>query len=196
MKSIKAKGWVRRAVKWAGLSAALLVALSTSVWAQSSALGAIAGTVKDPSSAAVAGATVEIINQVTGVVERTVTTNSDGGFTATLLPIGVYKVIVTATGFARAEAPDIKVNVTETTSINVALKVGAVTEGITITDAATPVQTSNATTGQSLGSETVGARFGTFRRVRGGVWREPTSWMPGTHGRAAVRGSWSARAAT
>ncbi len=133
----------------------MFLGLATVGFAQSTSRGAINGSVKDPSGASVASAAVEIVNQQTGIVERTMTTNSDGSFRATLLPIGNYKVIVTASGFAKTEAPDIRVIVTDTTNVTVSLKVGAVSEALTITDAATPVQTSNATTGQSLGSDTV-----------------------------------------
>ena len=135
--------------------AALVLSLTGLVLAQSSARGAISGSVKDPSGAAVAGATVAIKNEQTSVTERTVTTSGDGAFSATLLPIGKYTVTVTASGFNKAEATGIKVNVTETTAVTIALKVGAVTEALTISDASTAVQSSNATTGQSLGSDTV-----------------------------------------
>lgn len=136
---------------------AIQVVLAGALFAQSSARGAINGAVKDPSGAAVAGATVEIINQQTAVVERTLTTGAEGNFSATLLPVGSYKLVVTASGFSKAEATNIRVNVTDTTNVSVTLKVGAVTEALTITDAATPVQTSTATTGQSLGADSVGA---------------------------------------
>ena len=135
---------------------AILAGLASAGLAQSSARGAISGTVKDPTGAGIGGATVEVANQQTGVIERTLTTNAEGSFTATLLPIGVYRLTVTASGFAKTEAPNIRVNVTETTNVVATLKVGAVTEALTITDASTPVQTSNATTGQSLGADTVG----------------------------------------
>ena len=67
-------------------SLAVVAVLTSAAFAQSSARGAISGTVKDPTGAGVAGATVEIVNQQTGVVERTLTTNAEGNFTATLLP--------------------------------------------------------------------------------------------------------------
>ncbi len=124
--------------------------------AQAGATGAITGTVKDPNGAAISGAQVEIVNQETGVAERTVKTNSEGGFTATLLPVGAYRVVVTAGGFAKTEAADVRVKVTETTNVSIALRVGAVTEGVTVSDAVTPVQLNTATTGQSLGADTVG----------------------------------------
>jgi len=56
--------------------------------AQGGPRGALSGTVTDPNGAAVAGAQVEMVNQATGVVGRTVKTNSDGSFAASLLPVG------------------------------------------------------------------------------------------------------------
>jgi len=109
---------------------AIVAGLASAGLAQSSARGAISGTVKDPTGAGVGGATVEVANQQTGVIERTLTTNAEGSFTATLLPIGVYRLTVTASGFAKTEAPNIRVNVTETTNVVATLKVGAVTEAL------------------------------------------------------------------
>ncbi|MBI4457019.1 MAG: TonB-dependent receptor [Acidobacteria bacterium] len=117
--------------------------------------GAIAGMVKDPSGALIPGAQVEIISQETGLTERTVMTGDDGHFRASLLPVGIYKVVVTLTGFAKAEAPDIKVNVAETTDVVINLKVGEITETVTVEGAAVAVQVSAPTTGRIIGPETV-----------------------------------------
>jgi hypothetical protein len=106
--------------------------------------------VEDPNGAAIAGAKVEIVSQETGVTERVVTTNSDGAFTTALLPIGAYRLVVTATGFAKAEAANIKVYVTETTNVAVALKLGQVTETVTVTEAATTVKLESPATGQTI----------------------------------------------
>lgn len=137
------------------LGLALGVAPLTKVFAQGGTRGAITGSVKDPSGAVIPDAHVEIINQQTGLSERTVTADSEGRFTASLLAVGTYRLVVTATGFARVEAPDIKVNVTETTSVNVTMKVGPLTEAVSITGAATEIQLTNATTGKTLTSQSI-----------------------------------------
>lgn len=137
------------------LSLSLVLGLAATGFAQSDR-GGIAGTVKDPGGAFVPNAQVEITNQATGVVERTVTTNSDGQFSVTSLPVGLYRVAITATGFANTEAPDIKVNVTETTNLNLSLQVAGVSGTVTVTDAASQVQLNSPTTGQTIGAQTVG----------------------------------------
>ncbi|HYY97448.1 MAG TPA: carboxypeptidase-like regulatory domain-containing protein, partial [Pyrinomonadaceae bacterium] len=137
-----------------GLLLGLLLAVNAS--GQGGPTGAISGVVRDPQGAAVPGATVEVVNQTTGVTERTVTTSGDGLFTAAALPVATYRLVITAAGFKKAEAPDVKVNVTETTNVNVPLEIGRVEESVTVTDTATAVQLSNPTTGQTLQAQTVG----------------------------------------
>jgi hypothetical protein len=130
--------------------------LATDCFAQAGSTGAITGTIKDPAGAAIPGAQIDIVNEETGVTERTVRTNEDGSFTVSQLPISSYRVTVTAPGFSKIEAPGIKVNVTETTNVNLTTAVGQVTESVTVTDAASTVQLTSAATGQTLGSVTVG----------------------------------------
>ena len=71
------------------------------------------------------------------------------------MPPGTYKLVVTASGFSKVELPDVKVNVTETTTVNVPLKVGQISETVTVTEAASQIQLNSATTGQTLQSTTI-----------------------------------------
>jgi hypothetical protein len=134
---------------------AMMIGLVGIAYAQAGSTGAISGTVKDEKGAAVPGAAIEIINVVTGITERTATSDGNGNFGATQLRPGTYKLIVTAAGFSKAELPDVKVNVTETTTVNVPLKVGQISETVTVTGGATEVQLTSATTGQTLSDQTI-----------------------------------------
>jgi len=118
--------------------------------------GAISGTVRDEKGASVPGAQIEIINAVTGITERSATSDGSGNFTVTQLPAGDYKLVVSAAGFSKADVPDVKVNVTETTTVNVPLKVGDVNASVTVTGAATDLQLTSPATGQTLSDETIG----------------------------------------
>jgi hypothetical protein len=60
--------------------------------------GAINGTVTDPSGAVVPNAQVKATDKATGI-DHSTTTTSDGIFAFQDLPVGTYKVTVTATGF-------------------------------------------------------------------------------------------------
>src|SRR6185369_6929558 len=117
----------------------VIFTLMGSVFAQAGSTGAISGTVRDEKGAIVPGAQVEVVNATTGVTERTVTTDGNGNFGVTQLPPGTYKLAVTASGFSKAELPDVKVNVTETTTVSVPLKVGQINETVTVTEAASQV---------------------------------------------------------
>ncbi|GAC1672053.1 MAG: hypothetical protein PVS2B2_04050 [Candidatus Acidiferrum sp.] len=123
--------------------------------AQGGATGAISGTVVDASGGAVAEADVQIINAGTDSLVRKVVTGGEGEFVVTLLPPGTYFVVVNKTGFSEAKASGIEVRVTETTKLSITLKPGAVTEKIEISAQVTSVETTNATTGQTIGSQTI-----------------------------------------
>jgi hypothetical protein len=127
----------------------------TRAYGQGGATGAISGAVADTSGGSVAGADVQIIDTRTEALARKLTTSADGSFVAALLPPGTYYVVVNKTGFSEAKALGIEVHITETTRITIALKPGTVTEKVEISAQITSVETTNATTGQSIGSDTI-----------------------------------------
>src|SRR5580704_12899786 len=124
-------------------------------YGQGGATGAISGVVVDSSGGAVSEAEVQVIDTRTEVLARKVPTNVDGAFTVALLPPGTYYVVVNKSGFAEAKADRIEVHVTETTRLTISLKPGSVTEKVEISAQVTSVETTSATTGQSIGTETI-----------------------------------------
>src|SRR2546425_2415565 len=128
---------------------------STCAYGQGGATGAIIDAVVDTSGGSVAAAEVQIIDTRTESLARKVSTNADGSFVAPLLPPGTYIVVVNKSGFAEAKASGIEVRVTETTKVTISLKPGAVSDKVEISAQITSVETTNAATGQSLGTETV-----------------------------------------
>jgi len=124
-------------------------------YGQGGATGAISGVVMDSSGGSVSAADVQIIDSRTDSSARKLETNTDGIFVATLLPPGNYIVVVNKSGFAEARATDIEVRVTETTRVTITLKPGTVSEKVEISAQVTTVETSNATTGQSIGTATI-----------------------------------------
>src|SRR6059058_2964796 len=138
-------------------TAAFLIALSAArcAYGQGGATGAISGTVVDTSGGSVAGADVQIIDTRTETVVRKLPAGSDGSFVVPLLPPGTYSVVVNKSGFSQAKADGIAVRVTETTKVTITLKPGAVSEKVEISAQIATVDTTSATTGESLGTETV-----------------------------------------
>ncbi len=128
------------------LALAILVVLSLAVGANAQTYrGAINGTVTDPSGAAVPNAQVKATEKATGIDHNTVTT-SDGLFAFQDLPIGTYKVSVTASGFAVLTIDNILV--TQGTSYTLPAKLslaqGAITQ-IEVSAAALTLDTTTET---------------------------------------------------
>src|SRR6266568_766902 len=129
--------------------------LGSAAYGQGGATGAISGQVIDSSGSSIAGAEVQIINAGTETLVRKVPTSSEGTFVAALLPPGSYYVVVNKSGFSEAKAEGIEVRVTETTRVTITLKPGSVSEKVEIIADVTNVETTNPTTGQSLGTQTI-----------------------------------------
>jgi hypothetical protein len=125
------------------------------MFAQGGATGAIGGVVQDASGAVLANAKVSVTSEATGEVLRQVNTDSSGLFTATLLPVGTYTVEVNATGFPDTKFPGIVVRITETTRMTAVMKVSVVKEVVEVQSQVEQVNTTDATTGQSLGAQTI-----------------------------------------
>ena len=133
----------------------VIASLSALMFAQGGATGAIAGTVQDSSGSALAGATVRIVSEATGQPVRELKTDTSGAFTATLLPVGNYSVEVSAAGFATTKFPRVEVRITETTRINASVKPSVVKEIVEVQSEAQTVNTTDATTGESVVAQTI-----------------------------------------
>jgi hypothetical protein len=133
----------------------LVPCLARGAWAQGGATGAIGGTVQDASAAVIQNAKVNIQSEGTGEVVRQVTSDSSGLFTATLLPVGTYTIEVSAAGFPVTRFPGVVVRITETTRMTATLKVTAATQVVEVQSEVETVNTTDATTGESLGSTTI-----------------------------------------
>jgi len=106
--------------------------------------GAINGTVTDPSGAVVAGANVRATNNGTGVVLSTVST-SDGQFSFQDLPLGSYKISVTASGFQQTNVDNVTVTAGQIYTLPVRLSVGQQSTTVEVSGAAVALETTTAT---------------------------------------------------
>jgi Carboxypeptidase regulatory-like domain/TonB dependent receptor-like, beta-barrel len=116
--------------------------------------GTILGTVKDPSGAAVPGATVAIKNVNTGST-RTVTTAADGTYDVPELPVGNYQVQVSRTGFKTSTHSGITLTVTQQAVINFTLEVGSTQQTVVVTGQALVVNAVDATLGGLVSSHSI-----------------------------------------
>ncbi|HJP93655.1 MAG TPA: TonB-dependent receptor [Pyrinomonadaceae bacterium] len=131
--------------------ALLLLALSgPPAFAQGGSTGSIAGTISDPTSAVVPGATITVKNNAT-TQEYTATTADNGTFSVPALNSGTYTVTIAAPGFKTTVLQNVKVDVGTPSSVNVTLEVGTPTETVQVVDVAGElIQTQNATVGTTI----------------------------------------------
>jgi Carboxypeptidase regulatory-like domain/TonB-dependent Receptor Plug Domain len=109
-----------------GMLSVLMLGLTG--WAQT---GSITGTVKDPTGAAIAGATVVVTSPERGITRQT-TSNSTGEYNESALAPGSYDIIVTATGFKKYSAKGVKLDVGEKARVDVPLEVGAISTEVVV----------------------------------------------------------------
>ena len=94
-------------------------------------LGGITGTVTDSSGAVISGATVTLVGDQTKLT-RTQTTSTTGSYSFVNLPIGTYTLSFTQQGFESQNIPSILVQANRTATVNAELKIGNVSESITV----------------------------------------------------------------
>ncbi|MGA8273159.1 MAG: carboxypeptidase regulatory-like domain-containing protein [Candidatus Sulfotelmatobacter sp.] len=105
--------------------------------------GSIAGTVTDPSGAAVANAKVTVVDQAKGNTDQT-TTNESGNYTVTHLIPDLYTVRVEASGFKTIEFKDVSVSADVEAHIDGKFEVGSTSEQVEVTAEAEQLKTDRA----------------------------------------------------
>jgi hypothetical protein len=123
--------------------AAVLAAVNPTL---ASTTGAIVGTVKDESGAALPGVTVSVKGDAI-VGTLTSVANSEGFYRFAVLPPGVYTLTYSMPGFATENRQGIKVSLGETLAENASLKVSQRSEEVTVTGEAPVVDTESNTVG-------------------------------------------------
>lgn len=101
----------------------------------------VTGTVIDNNGAVVAGATVTLINEGTGI-SLTTETSESGVYTFDLLQVGTYRVAVEKTGFKKFISKGNTINVNQPATVNIALEIGDVSVTVEVVGTAERVQTS------------------------------------------------------
>jgi outer membrane receptor protein involved in Fe transport len=115
--------------------------------------GIITGTVLDSSGASVLAA-ISIRNAATGVEYSTVAT-STGNYTVPSLPAGRYNLTASAPGFSHYVQEGITVQVAQTARVDVVLKLGAVTDSVTVTADAVLLKTEGADQSQTVSGDQI-----------------------------------------
>lgn len=124
--------------------------------------GRVSGVVTDPSGAVVSGATVTALDHATGLGLHTVTSQA-GLFSFVSLNPGNYEIKASQKGFESVAQDNVLVTVDQVTTVNIALRVGNVTETVTVSETRTLVDSSNSTVGQLIDAAAID-RFPTLTR--------------------------------
>jgi Carboxypeptidase regulatory-like domain/TonB dependent receptor len=119
---------------------ALLCALTAMAQIQN---GQFAGTVTDPSGAAVPNAKITMTNAATGL-SVTATSNATGAYQVAELPPGTYKVTIEAAGFKTYSDSGVTLNAGSTTHVDAKMTLGQTREVVEVTGEASQVNTEEA----------------------------------------------------
>jgi hypothetical protein len=158
--------------------------------------GAINGAVTDPSGAVVANADVTATNVATGVA-ITATSTSDGAFSFQDLPLGTYKIAVSAAGFQPVTVDNVTVNAGGAYTLPVKLRVGsASTTAIEVSAAALTIDTTSAAQNNLIPTEAVqdvpmnGRDFTQFAAVQPGYGGYSVGGFGSLNGTRANQMNW------
>jgi hypothetical protein len=120
----------------------------------SQANGSFSGNVADKTGSVIAGASVRITSQATGLTRDTKTDDS-GHYLVPLLPPSIYTIHVESQGFKTTEQKDIRLQVAEQLEIDFSLVLASVTSTVEVNATEVSVETANPTLGQVITAEEV-----------------------------------------
>ena len=105
--------------------------------------GNLAGTISDSSGAAIPDAAIELLNEATNI---RVSANTDGlgRYRFNNVLVGMYKLTASKAGFQTASLQNVQVQLSRTSTANLALEVGAVSTTVAVTEAAALLDTTSA----------------------------------------------------
>ncbi len=173
--------------------ACLLIAVSAS---SQTFRGAINGTVSDPSGAVVAGAGVKATNTATGVTLSTVTT-SDGQFVFQDLPLGSYKIEISAAGFRPTVVDNVAVTAGGAYTLPVKVTPGSTgTTLVEVSAAALSLDTTTATQDNTIPTQAItdvpmnGRDFSQFIAVQPGYGGYSVGGFGSLNGTRANQMNW------
>jgi outer membrane receptor protein involved in Fe transport len=162
------------------LSCALLALLSSFAFAQSQATtGDIEGRVVDPNGAAVPNANVTAKNQQTGL-EKSATSDAEGGYRITFLPPGQYNVSTSGvSGFQPTTLQNVTVSVGGKTPLDITLSVGGTNIDVNVVSESQVVETARTSVSTTINQVAIdnlpinGRNFQDFATLSPGVVRDP-----------------------
>jgi carboxypeptidase family protein len=148
--------------------------------------GTIRGVVTDQSGAVIAGATVTVTNNSTGIA-KTTTTAADGSYEVLQLPApATYTVNAEMKGFKGFEANAVALGVDKVYVLNIQMEVGQVTQQISVEAAANQVEKTSIELGATIGASQI-----VDMPLNGRNWVQLQQTMPGVVSASDGRGNYA-----
>ena len=167
----------------------------TSVSFAQSTRGELAGSITDASGAVISGAQIVAVNSDTGATSQTTSTSS-GAYHFTELSIGRYSITVTAPGFSVSTSNGVQVTVNSTSSLNVVLKAGAVSESVTVDASGARIETESSDIGGTISARqitelplAIAGGVGALRSPENFAFLVPGTTGPGAGGPTGLNGN-------
>lgn len=112
-----------------------------------SANATLSGFIHDRDGAAIPNATVTVEAAATHQISKT-TTSYTGAYNLVDLPVGDYRVAVTATGFSLSVVPKLTLQTAQAASLNLTLAIGSVSEQVVVTTTVPQINSQESSIGQ------------------------------------------------
>jgi hypothetical protein len=156
--------------------------------AQASATtGQIEGAVADESGAALSGASLTARNVETGF-QRSATSDAAGLYRLRLLPFGSYELTVRLEGFVGVKRGGLRLQVGETLTVPVTLKLAGVEETVTVTADAPAVEVTRSLSAHTIDQKAISSLPINGRRFQDFVLLTPGAVVENQRGGAAISG--------
>ena len=176
-------------MKFYTASVALLLCLVAEIASAQSqgALGQITGRIEDQSQGALPGVTVTAANPAAGI-RREAVADADGIYTISLLPSGTYTLTAELQGFQGLKAEGVVVTVGSSITVNLVMRVGSISESVTVTGQASSVETTAPRSSVTLDATAIEKLPINGRRFQDLVVLTPNAQVDTSRGQIALSG--------
>jgi Carboxypeptidase regulatory-like domain len=136
-----------------GVLTMTMVLMTSPAMAQSGTSGTISGTVRDESGGALPGVTATLTSPALQVRQIVQVTDATGNYQFVDLPASTYRLTFELSGFSTAIREDLRLTVGFNARVDADMKVGAITESVTVTGQSPVIDVTSTTTSVTLTSE-------------------------------------------
>jgi Carboxypeptidase regulatory-like domain/TonB-dependent Receptor Plug Domain/TonB dependent receptor len=139
--------------RWVYLAILIMLLPSWSAYGQFES-ASVLGYARDLSSAAIPNSTITLTNAATGIAQKA-TTDAEGRYEFSSVPIGNYTITSEAPGFERAKTQTFTLTTDSRQRVDVSMKPGSVNETVTVSSLPTALETETSSRGQVIGTQEI-----------------------------------------